>query len=81
MSSWRLAYATPEERGHWRIFGDGLFSNFPDLDEDLRVGGHVKGNVLEGPETFNMWLEAKKAGRPLEYYKLLEYEREQRKKA
>ena len=78
----RLAYATPEERGHWRIFGDGLFINFPDLDEDLRVGGLLEGKrSLEGPETFNMWLEAKKAGRPLEYYKLLEYEREQRKKA
>ena len=63
----RLDYATPEERGHWRIFGDGLFINFPDLDEDLRVGGLLEGKrSLEGPETFNMWLEAKKAGRPLD---------------
>ena len=78
----RLVHATPEERGNWQLLGDGLFVHFPDLDEDLRVDGLLEGKrSLEGPESFAMWLRAKQEGRPLEYCKLLEYEREHQPRA
>ena len=62
----RLAYATPEERGHWQIFGDGLFINFPDLDEDLRVGGLLEGKrSLEGPRNLQYVAGSEEGGTPL----------------
>ena len=78
----RLVHATPEERNNYELLEDGQGIHWPDLDEDLSVKGFLAGwPSREGPESFNMWLEAKKAGRPLEYFKLLEYERDQKKKA
>ncbi|MDE2899789.1 MAG: DUF2442 domain-containing protein [Chloroflexota bacterium] len=76
----RLVHATLEERCNWQLLGEGLFVHFPDLDEDLRIGGLLEGKrSLEGSESFEMWLRAKQEGRPLTLDKLREYEEERRK--
>ena len=33
----RLADATPEQRSHWRLIGEGTGIHWPDLDEDISV--------------------------------------------
>ena len=58
----RLWYGTPEERGHFEIFGDGAYIHWPDLDEDLTVVGLLGGRRSgESPESLKQWLEARKA--------------------
>lgn len=39
--SWfpRLRDATPEQRSHWRLIGQGLGIHWDDVDEDLSVKG------------------------------------------
>jgi hypothetical protein len=32
--SWRLSDATPQQRAHYEIFGDGTGIRWPDVDED-----------------------------------------------
>ena len=39
----RLLHATPEQRANYEIFGGGQGIHWPDLDEDLSVGGLLKG--------------------------------------
>jgi len=34
----KLRDARPEQRGNWRLVGQGIGINWPDLDEDLSVG-------------------------------------------
>ncbi len=41
--SWRLAEATPAQRRHFEILGDGLGVHWPDLDEDISVEGMLFG--------------------------------------
>ena len=41
--SWRLAEATPEQRAHWELIGDGEGVHWPDIDEDLSVRGMLEG--------------------------------------
>ena len=41
--SWRLAEATPEQRAHWELIGDGEGMHWPDIDEDLSVRGMLEG--------------------------------------
>lgn len=41
--SWRLADATPEQRQHWEILGDGQGIRWPDIDEDISVEGMLHG--------------------------------------
>ena len=41
--SWRLSDATPEQRAHYEIFGDGTGIRWPDIDEDLSVRGMLEG--------------------------------------
>ena len=67
----RLVHATPEERNNWDLSGDGAHIHWPDLDEDISVEGLIAGwRSRETKESFARWLEAKKAGRPLELYEL-----------
>ena len=41
-------------------------STVPDLDEDISVEGLLAGRPsMEGAGSFQRWLEAKRAGRPL----------------
>ena len=67
----RLVHATQEERDNWEIFGDGRFFHWPDLDEDLSLESMLAGWPSgESPQGFQRWLEAKKAGLPLNIYEI-----------
>ena len=39
----RLLHATPAQRAHWERAGGGFGIYWPDLDEDLSVGGVLRG--------------------------------------
>jgi hypothetical protein len=41
----RLPNATEEERGNWRLVGDGQGIHWPDIDEDLSVSGLLGGTA------------------------------------
>jgi hypothetical protein len=41
--SWRLSEATPKQRAHWEIIGDGHGVHWPDIDEDISAGGMLYG--------------------------------------
>ncbi|MGX9727231.1 MAG: DUF2442 domain-containing protein [Candidatus Electronema sp. VV] len=34
--SWRLSEATPAQRQHYKIIGDGQGIHWPDIDEDIK---------------------------------------------
>jgi hypothetical protein len=61
----RLWHATPEERNHLEIFGDGTYIHWPDLDEDLTVAGLLAGVVSgESPQSLKRWLEGRGQKKP-----------------
>ncbi len=33
----RLLNATPKQRAHWQLIGDGIGIHWPDVDEDIEV--------------------------------------------
>jgi hypothetical protein len=39
----KLLHATPEQLDHWKIAGGGYSIHWPDLDEDLRSEGLLRG--------------------------------------
>jgi hypothetical protein len=39
----RLLHASPEQRTHWELLGDGEGIHWPDVDEDLSVAGILRG--------------------------------------
>ena len=39
----RLLHATPEQRNHFEIIGDGQGIHWPEIDEDLSVSGLLRG--------------------------------------
>ena len=41
--SWRLSEATPKQRTHFEIIGDGQGVHWPDIDEDLSAQGMLTG--------------------------------------
>jgi hypothetical protein len=47
--SWRLSDATPQQRAHYEIFGDGTGIRWPDVDEDLSVRGMLEGSPAKRP--------------------------------
>ena len=47
--SWRLSDATPDQRAHYEIFGDGTGIRWPDIDEDLSVRGMLEGAPARRP--------------------------------
>jgi len=51
--SWRLKDATPEQRKHWEIIGDGQGVHWPDLDEDISVEGMLRGIPAKRPSRTN----------------------------
>ncbi|NPA93519.1 MAG: DUF2442 domain-containing protein [Chloroflexi bacterium] len=56
----RLWYATPQERAHFEIIGDGTIIHWPDLDEDLSVEGILAGRPSgESPQSLKAWLQAR----------------------
>ena len=57
----RLWHATPRERSHFEIFGDGAYIHWPDLDEDLTVAGLLRGQrSRESPQSLKKWLDRRK---------------------
>ena len=48
--SWRLSEATPAQREHFEIIGDGQGVHWPDLDEDLSVDGMLHGVPARRPK-------------------------------
>lgn len=47
--SWRLSDATPQEREHWEIIGDGQGIHWPDVDEDISLDGMLRGVPAKRP--------------------------------
>jgi Protein of unknown function (DUF2442) len=39
----RLLHATPAQRSHWELLGDGEGIHWPEIDEDLSVAGILRG--------------------------------------
>lgn len=39
----RLLRATPAERAHFELIGDGQGIHWPDIDEDLSIAGLLRG--------------------------------------
>jgi hypothetical protein len=52
--SWRLTDATPEQRAHWEIIGDGQGVRWPDVDEDISVEGMLRGVPARRPSRTEM---------------------------
>ncbi|MFV2067909.1 MAG: DUF2442 domain-containing protein [Pirellulales bacterium] len=54
----RLSHGTSEERGHWRLIGDGRGIHWPDLDEDISVDNLLAGQPSgESQASLKRWLE------------------------
>ena len=49
--SWRLADATPAQRRHYVLIGDGAGIHWPDVDEDISVRGMLEGMPARRPTT------------------------------
>jgi len=47
--SWRLSEATPAQRAHFRLIGDGQGVHWPDVDEDISVEGMLHGVPAHRP--------------------------------
>lgn len=56
----RLAAATPTERGHWELLGEGYAIEWPDLDEHIGIAGLLAGRRSgESAISFERWLAAR----------------------
>jgi len=47
--SWRLSDATPAQRAHFEILGDGQGVHWPEIDEDLSAQGFLTGSPARRP--------------------------------
>jgi hypothetical protein len=47
--SWRLSEATPAQRAHWELIGDGHGVHWPDVDEDISAEGMLHGEPAHRP--------------------------------
>ncbi len=57
----RLAHATPAERGHWRVIGDGEGVHWSTLDEDISLDGLLAGRASgESQASLEKWLLSRK---------------------
>lgn len=48
--SWRLSEATPAQRAHFEVIGDGQGVHWPDVDEDISVEGMLHGVPAHRPQ-------------------------------
>ena len=48
--SWRLSEATPEQRAHYEIVGDGEGLRWPDIDEDISAERMLYGTPVPRPK-------------------------------
>ncbi len=74
----RLCDGTPVERNNWESVGDGIAVHWPDLDEDVSIGGLMSGPSLERATTLGRWLLARREGRGVKGYEIAEHERTRR---
>ncbi len=59
----RLLHATSEERGKWRLIGQGRGFHWPDLDEDVSVENLLAGRPSgESQRSFGDWLRQRTTG-------------------
>ncbi len=57
----RLMYATPAERSHFELLGDGYAIEFPDLDEHIGIEGLLAGRQSgESKKSLEKWLDARR---------------------
>jgi hypothetical protein len=57
----RLANATPEEREHWRLIGQGIGIHWDDIDEDISIEGLLLGKRSgESQGSFERWLATRR---------------------
>lgn len=47
--SWRLSDATPQQRNHFEIIGNGEGIHWPDIDEDISIDGMLYGIPAHRP--------------------------------
>ncbi|MCK5521709.1 MAG: DUF2442 domain-containing protein [Thiomargarita sp.] len=47
--SWRLSEATPEQRNHYEMIGNGQGVHWPDIDEDISANGMLYGIPARRP--------------------------------
>jgi hypothetical protein len=61
----RLAHATAEEQGSWRLLGGGRGIHWPGVDEDISVANLLAGQPsAESQSSFKKWLATRnKPGR------------------
>ena len=53
----RLSHGTSEERGQWRLIGDGRGIHWPSLDEDISVENLIAGRPSgESQTSLKLWL-------------------------
>jgi Protein of unknown function (DUF2442) len=56
----RLAHATTEERGTWRLIGGGIGVHWPKIDEDISVANLLAGQPsMESQSSFKKWLASR----------------------
>ncbi len=48
--SWRLAEATPEQRSHFEMIGEGHGVHWPEIDEDISAEGMLYGIPAPHPK-------------------------------
>jgi Protein of unknown function (DUF2442) len=59
----RLLHGTTEERGHWRLIGQGDGLHWSELDEDVSVENLLAGKPSgESQRSFRRWLD-RRAGK------------------
>src|SRR5436189_3390228 len=57
----RLAFASPLERQHWQLLGDGYAIEWPDLDEHIGVEGLLAGRRSgDSRASLDRWLAARR---------------------
>ena len=71
----RLCHGTDEERNNWEAPGDGTAIHWPDLDEDVSVGGLISGPSLERSVTLGRWFLARQEGRGIKGDEIDEWRR------
>lgn len=59
----RLFHGTAEERGRWRLIGQGRGIHWPDLDEDISVENLLAGRPsAESQPSLKRWLASRSGG-------------------
>jgi hypothetical protein len=62
----RLLHGTAEERGRWRLIGQGRGIHWPGVDEDISVENLLAGRPsTESQHSFKKWLDRRSGDRDL----------------